>query len=51
LTYKYGQPSIGGWLWTWRDFHSYFEPTWCPIISPFSKILFLCTFHWFMMCF
>jgi hypothetical protein len=27
LTYKYGQPSIGGWLWTWRDFHSYFEPT------------------------
>ncbi len=31
-------------LWTWRDFHNYFEPTWWPITSPFSFILLLCTF-------
>ncbi len=35
LTYKYDQPTIGSWLWTWRDFHTYFEPTWCLVISPF----------------
>jgi len=44
LTCKYGRPSIGGQLWTWRDFHSYFEPTWCLVIFPFSFTLLLYTF-------
>jgi hypothetical protein len=44
LTYKYGWPSIGSRLWTWRDFHSYFEPTWHLVTSPFFFILLLWTF-------
>jgi hypothetical protein len=44
LTYKYDRPSIGSRLWTWRDFHSYFEPIWHLVISPFSFILLLYTF-------
>jgi hypothetical protein len=48
LTYKY---TTGGRLWTWRAFHSYFEPTWCPITSPFSFILLVCTFPSSMVCF
>jgi hypothetical protein len=51
FTYKYDWPTIGDWLWTWRDFHTYFEPTWHFITSPFSLILFLCTFSYSMMCF
>ncbi len=38
LTYKYGRPSTSGRLWTWKDFHNYFEPTWCPVTFPFSFI-------------
>ncbi len=34
----------GVWLWTWRDFHNYFEPTWHRATSPYSLIWFLCTF-------
>ncbi len=44
LICKYDQPSTSAWLWTYIDFHSNFEPTWCPITSPFSFILLLCTF-------
>jgi len=44
MTYKYGRPTTGSRLWTWRYFHSYFEPTCCPITFPFSLILFLCSF-------
>ncbi len=44
-------PTTGGRLWTWRAFHSYFEPPWCPITSPFSFILLLCTFPSSMVCF
>ncbi len=44
FTYKFGQPIVGSQLRTWKDFHNYFEPTWHPIISPFSLILLLCTF-------
>jgi len=44
FTCKYGRPSIGSQLWTWRDFHSYFESTWYLITSLFFFILFLCTF-------
>jgi hypothetical protein len=51
LTYKYGWPTTRGRLWTWRAFHSYFEPTWCPITSLFSFILLLCTFPSSMVCF
>jgi len=35
LTYKYGQPTTCNWLWTWRDFDIYFEPTRNPIIFTF----------------
>jgi hypothetical protein len=35
LACKYGQPSIGGQLWTCIDFHSNFELTWHHVISPF----------------
>jgi hypothetical protein len=35
LTYKYGWPTTSGQLWTWRDFHFYFEPTWHPILLHF----------------
>jgi hypothetical protein len=45
LTCKYGWPSTSGWLWSYIDFHSNFEPTWRPVAFPFSFILFLCTFH------
>ncbi len=44
LQYKYGRPTTGSWLWTWRDFHNYFEPTWHRANSPYSLILLLCTF-------
>ncbi len=44
LTYKYGRPTIGGQLWAWKDFHTYFEPTWCHVISPFFLTLLICTF-------
>jgi hypothetical protein len=41
---KYGWPITSGQFWTWRDFDIYFEPTWCPVISPFSFFLSFCTF-------
>jgi hypothetical protein len=44
LTYKYGRPSTSGRLWTWRDFHTYFELTWHLVTCPFSLIFLLCTF-------
>jgi hypothetical protein len=44
LTYKYDWPIVGGQLFTWRKFHTYFEPTWCLVTSPFTLILLLCTF-------
>jgi hypothetical protein len=44
LTYKYDRPTTGSWLWAWKDFDTYFKPTWRPFTSPFSLILFLCTF-------
>ncbi len=44
LTYKYGRPFTCGQLWTWTDFQSYFEPTWCLVTSPFFFILIFCTF-------
>jgi hypothetical protein len=44
FTCKYGRPSTSGRLWTCIDFHSKFEPTWCHVTSPFSFVLFLCTF-------
>jgi hypothetical protein len=37
LTYKYGRPTKGGRLWTWRNFHKYF---WVNLMScPFSLFL------------
>jgi hypothetical protein len=44
LTYKYDWPTTGGQLWRWKDFHTYFEPTWRPITFPFTLILLLWTF-------
>ncbi len=44
LIYKYGRPTTCSQLCAWRDFHTYFEPTWCHVISPFSLILLICTF-------
>jgi hypothetical protein len=35
LTYKYGWPITGGRLWTWKDFHNYFEPTYVLSLLPF----------------
>ncbi len=40
LTCNYGRPSTNGRLWTYIDFHNNLEPTWHPIISSFSFILF-----------
>jgi hypothetical protein len=44
LIYKYCWPTTSGWLWTWKDFDTYFEPTWHPVTSPFSLILLFYTF-------
>jgi hypothetical protein len=51
LTCKYGQHSTGNRLWTHINFHSNFEPTWHLVTSPFSFILFLCTFPYPATCF